>query len=249
MEGPSARPHNAALSLPSWRTDATRILYWVTLGAAAGGLGGLVFGGIGGRLAMFVLRHTSHDSVRGVETDDGFIIGRFDLLDTAELLLVTTIMGVVVGLIVVAGKPFLPAAAPAMWGVAGLLLGGGLIVRRDGIDFTLLAPAWLAVAMFVVIPGSGAAAIALLARLYERFWWRQRRLTFVAMVPALPALAVLPLGIFVLVVALLWLLALRLPGVRELPRLKPVRVLALVVFAALVVLGGLDLLRDTRALL
>lgn len=46
------------------RQDLKTIVFWISLGSAAGGLGGLLVGGIGGRLAMLVLRLTSNDSVR-----------------------------------------------------------------------------------------------------------------------------------------------------------------------------------------
>lgn len=38
---------------------------------------GLLIGGVGGRLAMFVLRLTSSETLHGLETDDGFIVGSF----------------------------------------------------------------------------------------------------------------------------------------------------------------------------
>ena len=48
----------------------------VLLGAAAGAWAGLLIGGIGGRVAMGVLRVTSKDTVRGRISDDGFEIGQ-----------------------------------------------------------------------------------------------------------------------------------------------------------------------------
>ena len=125
---------------PPCATTST-LAYWISLGAAASGLGGALVGGIGGRLAMFLLRLTSDASVRGIESDDGFIIGRFDLASTAQLLLVTIILGVILGLIVVAGRLFFPKGGmPFAWAAAGGLAGGPLFISEDGVDFTLLGP-------------------------------------------------------------------------------------------------------------
>ena len=46
-------------------------------GVTGGFVCGLLIGGVGGRLAMFVLRLTSDPSLRGARTDDDFIIGVF----------------------------------------------------------------------------------------------------------------------------------------------------------------------------
>ena len=51
------------------RRDLAFLWRWVLLGGAAGALAGLLVGGIGGRLAMFVLRRTSDQSVVGIESD------------------------------------------------------------------------------------------------------------------------------------------------------------------------------------
>ena len=57
----------------------------VIIGAAAGAL----IGGVGGRIAMRVLMLTSDDTVRGLQSDDDFEIGRFTLANTIALLIIT----------------------------------------------------------------------------------------------------------------------------------------------------------------
>jgi hypothetical protein len=52
---------------------------------AAGALTGALIGGVGGRLAMLILRLTSDPSLHGLETDDGFTIG---IVSTSTLFLV-----------------------------------------------------------------------------------------------------------------------------------------------------------------
>ncbi len=238
-------PHDFSL-----RANLKLVAYWVTLGAAAGGLGGALIGGIGGRVAMFILRLTSNDGVRGIESDDGFIIGRFSFFDTLQLIAVTTVFGAIVGLIVVAGRPFLPKRGmPFAWAVAGAITGGAILIQQDGVDFTVLEPHWLAVAFFVVIPGLGAGAIAWLTALYSRFWWRKRRLTALASVAGIPAVILVAPAIAALVVGGVWSLAMLGARFRRLPGWMPVRIAAIAVFALIVILGLADLTRDTRAII
>ena len=49
--------------------------WWILVGTAAGAIAGLLIGGIGGRLAMLLLRLTSDEIVLGLTSDDGFEIG------------------------------------------------------------------------------------------------------------------------------------------------------------------------------
>lgn len=225
------------------------VAYWATLGAAAGGLGGLLIGGVGGRLAMFFLRLTSDDSVRGLESDDGFIIGRFGLEDTASLLIVTAVLGAIVGLIMVAGRPFLPRRGmPIAWALAGATAGSAIIIQQDGIDFTALGPHWFAVALFVLIPGLGAGVIAWLTEFYTRFWSRRRWLSAFAAIAALPSV-VFPVGVAAsLIVGVPWAVAMRSRRLRSLPDWRPARLAAVIVFAIVVAIGLVDVVRDANAI-
>ena len=47
-------------------------------------------------------------------------------------------------------------------GKAMMLVGGSLLVHTDGVDFTRLSPAWLAIAMFVAICAAFGAVVT---------WW------------------------------------------------------------------------------
>jgi hypothetical protein len=162
----------------------------VLLGAAAGAWAGLLVGGVGGRLAMFLLRVTSPDYVRGVESDDGFEIGRFST-DTVFLLALTTIAGAVVGMGFVAVRRALPIAWRVWsWTLVGATVGGSLILHADGVDFQLLEPAWLAVSSFVVIPAGGAALMAVWVERWDRWWFTDRRRTIAV---AIPTVVLVPL--------------------------------------------------------
>jgi hypothetical protein len=207
----------------------------VLLGAAAGAWAGLLVGGVGGRLAMFVLRLTSPDYVRGVTSDDGFEIGRFSF-DTVFLLALTTIAGAFVGIVFVAIRRALPVAWRFWsWTLVGATAGGSLILHADGVDFNLLEPGWLAVAMFVAIPAGGAALMAIWVERWDRWWLTDRRRTIATALPTvLLVTLVLPVLIATAAVVLVAVAA-QSGTVRAAVRLAgpPIGRLALVVVAAL----------------
>jgi hypothetical protein len=170
----------------------------VLLGAAAGAWAGLLVGGVGGRLAMFVLRLTSPNYVRGIKSDDEFEIGRFSF-DTVVLLALTTIAGAVVGIGFIAIRRALPVAWRVWsWTLVGATVGGSLILHADGVDFNLLEPSWLAVAMFVAIPAGGAALMAIWVERWDRWWFTSRRRTIAT---ALPTVVLVPLILPLLIAA------------------------------------------------
>lgn len=117
-------------------------------------VGIIVIGG-GSRLAMFLLRVTSPDSVVGVESDDGFRIGQFTILDTYNLLNLGGALGIVGAAACVTVAPWL--VGPRWFGLftVGLTaaaLVGSMVIVPDGVDFAVLAPTWFAVALFTVLP-------------------------------------------------------------------------------------------------
>jgi hypothetical protein len=48
-------------------------------------------------------------------------------------------------------------------GIANAAFFGALLVAPDGVDFNVLDPLWLAVGLFVLLPGSWAATVVVLA--------------------------------------------------------------------------------------
>jgi hypothetical protein len=141
---------------------------WSTLqrlgaSTAMGAFGGFAIGGVGGRLAMLLLRITSDPVLHGRSTDDGFTIGIVST-ETTFLLIATTVIGALGGAAYLLIRGALPERRRALvTGALGALVGGAVIIRPDGIDFTALDPLALAVALFVAIPFAGAAAISSLA--------------------------------------------------------------------------------------
>jgi hypothetical protein len=124
------------------------------LGAAltAGFLSGLLVGGVGGRVAMLVLRLTSDPSLRGLQTDDDFTIGVVSFA-TVFLLGLTAFAGALGGIVYLIVRSWLPERwRPWLFGSLTGLVGGAMVIRPGGIDFTRLEPLSLAVAMFIAIP-------------------------------------------------------------------------------------------------
>jgi hypothetical protein len=131
-------------------------------GVTGGFVAGLLIGGVGGRLAMLILRLTSPSTLRGVSTDDGFTIGRVSA-QTIFLLRVTAGLGIAGGVLYVVVRWWIPVAwrVPTMTVFFGLVGSSG-IIGPDGLDFSALSPLPLAIAMFVAIPTLYGAAMPLI---------------------------------------------------------------------------------------
>jgi hypothetical protein len=133
-------------------------------------LGALV-GGVGGRLAMLLLRATSSSHVHGVTSDDGFFLGRVTLAGTYNLIAV----GAAIGIIGAAAYRWVEhwLLGPSWFRQLTAALGagavvGGMLVHTDGVDFNVLEPEWLAVTLFVLVPALFAFFIGPLQRRLDR---------------------------------------------------------------------------------
>ena len=152
MDAPSATGSSVTV-----RRDAAAVAWWVLVGAALGAIAGALVGGVGGRLAMLLLRMTSPDDVIGMISDDGFEIGVFSF-DTAQLVLAMAMLGAINGVLYAALRGAIPRKLRLpLWSVFAAALGGASIVHDDGVDFAFLEPAALAIALFVLLPGAAAA--------------------------------------------------------------------------------------------
>ncbi|MGZ8607546.1 MAG: hypothetical protein ACXWXQ_10945 [Actinomycetota bacterium] len=219
---------------------------------AAGLVTGALIGGIGGRIAMFVLRLTSDPSVRGLESDDGFTIG---VVSSATLFLVvfTMVLGLVGAIAYLGIRSWLPERwRPWLFGSLTGLLGGALIVHPDGIDFTSIEPAALAIAMFVVIPAAYGVATSLLVERFLRddsmFAGSRASLALLAFLLPLGLLG--PTGLAVLAVILAALvLRPRVPGLAGLWTSAPVTWLGRIALAAVAIAAAVKLTRDVTTLL
>lgn len=138
--------------------------------ATAGLLCGFVVNGIGSRLAMMLLARLN-PHVTGRISDDSFRMGRFTLDNTTGLVVFATAVGVLGGLIFVAVRSL--RFGPRWFRVASVSIGpavvvGSVLVHTDGIDFHVLEPTWLAVALFVALPGLFALTVSLLTDRWTR---------------------------------------------------------------------------------
>lgn len=137
-----------------------------------GALLGLLVGGVGGRLAMMLLARLSPEAT-GVTSDDGFVMGQFTASGTLNLLAAGTFLGAIGGVIYALLRGLM--IGPRWFQV--LSVGGGpavvvgsMLVQTDGVDFRLLQPTWLAIALFVAIPGVFAALLTLVSERVLRAW-------------------------------------------------------------------------------
>jgi hypothetical protein len=171
------------------------------LAAAMGGgiVSGVVIGGIGGRLAMFVLRLTSDPSVHGIKTDDGFVIGRFTG-DTIFLVIFTALLGAVTALLYLVIRLWLPKSWRwLVMTLLGAVIGGALFIRPGGPDFTVLEPLRLAVAIFIALPALHGLTMSVLVESFLSHAPRRFIATFLALLLSLAPLLLLGVpGLFVI---------------------------------------------------
>ena len=127
---------------------------FLSIGVAAGFLAGLIIGGVGGRFAMFVLRLTSDPALHGIKTDDDFTIGIVSG-QTMFLLAATALAGTMGGVLYLVARHWIPHDARG-WGSALFFgsIGAAFAIRPGGVDFTLISPLPLAIAMFIALPAA-----------------------------------------------------------------------------------------------
>lgn len=250
MIGTTARPAPAASGL---RVVAGRL----SSAALIGFLTGVVVGGLGGRLVMLVLRLTSDPFLRGLETDDGFTIGVVSR-ETMFLVILTAFLGVVGALVYLAIRPWLPPRVrPWTAGVVAGAVGGAVAIRPDGIDFTLLEPLWLAVAMFIALPAAYGVVLAVLVERSFRRPVGERWRSLIGLpllLPLLPLPIALGLrgpvqtGVLLAAIPVLWLLS-RGRGLASAWTTPVVTWIGRTALAAVTALAVVVLVRDVVAVL
>jgi hypothetical protein len=226
--------------------DTLRLI--VTAGVSCG----VVFVGVGARLAMLLLRVTSEPFVHGVESDHGFRIGRVTVGGTYNLLALGAAVGVIGASTYLLVRTWLIGPR---WlrrttvGVASAVVAGSMLVHDDGIDFHLLAPNWLAIGLFVLLPGTfGVAIAATVDRLNRHVGVRRARIWW----PPLLMLAVFPQVLillpFVAVVVVVFTGANRSDLWRRLRARRSIRLGVRAGWASIAVLGVIALVNDVVAI-
>jgi hypothetical protein len=214
-----------AIADVTWQQDLTTRARRVSTAVIAGLSMGALIGGIGGRIAMFVLRVTSDPALHGAETDDGFVIGQISGA-TLFLVIITSVLGVLGGMFYLAVRSWLPERRRAvLFGVFGGIVGGAGVIRPGGIDFTLLDPLPFAIAMFIALPAIYGVVVS---RLIER-WLREdsgpgaSQAWTLGLIPLLVVAFLGPVGIGVAVgMLVLWIVHRTAPGVARLWGSPPV---------------------------
>lgn len=219
--------------------------------ATIGGLvSGAVVGGLGGRLAMFVLRLTSSDSLHGLESDDGFIMGQVSSI-TVFLVMFTGVLGVLGALFYLAVRAWLPERRRAvLMGVFGGIVGGAAFIKTDGIDFRLLEPLPLAIALFVALPAAYGVAMSLLVECRLRdatersSWWA------LGLIPLIGLAFFGPSGLGVLVlIAAAWVVRRKAPSLASLWRSATVVWIGRAALLAVTAASLVALVRDITRIL
>jgi hypothetical protein len=250
---PTARSRLVALAPEaSWQRSAlidvrATVLSGIWLGA--------LVGGVGGRLAMLILRVLSPDSVHGVVSDDGFLIGQVTLSGTYGLIGVGAGVGIIGAVAYrwvdrwLIGPGWFRQVTAALG--AGAVV-GSMLVHTDGVDFRVLEPRWLAIALFVLLPAVfgfliGPCQVALTR---TDAWPHRGRKRWI--LPVVSVLLVPPLIVLVAVVTAAMLAA---AGIRRQVPGDPFRdntLVGLVVRGAwlgIAVLGLASLVSDARTIL
>ena len=216
----------------------------------AGVATGVLVIGVGSRLAMMLLRVTSGAPVHRLKSDDGFIIGRFTLSGSYNLLLLGATAGVIGAGAYQWVRPWL--LGPPWLRSVSLALGSGavvgsMLVHSDGIDFRVLRPTWLAIALFVALPAAFAAAIGRAVDAVDRTASQTRRGAKRFIVPAAAAvmfpLALFPLA-FAVPVLIFWVGVRNQPGFRRLVERRAFRFAARTAWLGVAVVGLAALLGD-----
>lgn len=233
---------------PTAITSAARTLAAIT---AAGALLGLLVGGVGGRVAMLALARMNPRAT-GVTSDDGFPIGQFTLAGSLNLLLAGVMLGVLGAALYAALRSLM--VGPRWFQVLSIAAGpavvvGDQLVHVNGVDFTLLEPAWFAIAVFVLIPGLYSAMLTILAERWsgpDRFFARGP-----LPLALVPLLAFGPLAPLLVILAVAWFvletLRRRFPG-GAVPGTTAAAWLARAALTALFCIALVELVRDIRVL-
>jgi hypothetical protein len=245
-------------SIPATRTTEDQHVRAVVEGMRVLIVGGISAGvlivGVGSRVAMFVLRITSSDSVHGVKSDDGFIIGQVTLGGTYNLLQLGAAVGIIGAGVYMMVAPWL--LGPTWFrrlttGLAAAAVAGSALVHADGTDFTLLKPKWLAIGLFVALPGLFGALIGSFVDAVRRpgSWTsrgRRRWIVPLVCVACFPV-TVLPL-LFAAIVLILWAMASAAGVVRLLRKAPAYAIVVRSLWLFVAVAGLVALVNDIDAL-
>jgi hypothetical protein len=232
--------------------QAQRFLEGMRVLVVGGITAGVILIGLGSRLAMLLLRVTSSDSVHGVESDDGFIIGQVTLAGTYNLLLLGAAVGIIGAAAYLLVAPWL--IGPKWFrhlttGLAAAAVVGSMLVHADGIDFRVLKPTWLAIGVFVALPGLFGGLVGVIVDAVRRpeSWTARGRWRVVL---PIVLVACFPLSIFVVIIAGAvfgaWVLVRDLGAIRNVRTSAPYALVIRGAWLAVAIVGLVAIINDTQ---
>lgn len=164
-------------------------------------IAGIIVMGAGGRLMMRIIAATSPEHAQGLVTDMDAIVGVSTAGGTASFILfVGSGAGVIGWLLRMATRRLLPDRS-SIAGLVGAGIGAGLLARSSSLldpanhDFQILSPAWLAVAMILLLVILFGVALAQLSDRLAGSWRVPRtRRDIVWLAPLLPIVFLPPIA-------------------------------------------------------
>jgi hypothetical protein len=137
---------------------------------AAGAIAGFLIAGLGSRAAMRIVA-LADSSTDGALTQDQFIVGEMNFGDTAGLVILGTIVGLVSGLIYLGIRRWMPVPRwlrGLAFGYGALVTGGLLLINPDSVDFRIFEPVILPIALFAALFVLGGGVLAFLGDRFHR---------------------------------------------------------------------------------
>ena len=232
---------------PAPREAALVVLRTFATISLVGAVTGALVVGILARLGMRLLAHLN-PAAAGITSDDGFEIGEITLHGSLQLVAAGAQFGLLGALSYFVLRGLM--TGPDWFRLASVSLGpaavvGALVVGTEGVDFRVLHPVPLAVAIFVAVP---AVYVAVLSRVSERLLAGEPlpvAMTALGLAVWVSLLPIVPIVALALVLAAALLATRTGQRLRTSPRfLWTLRALLALVFVAAV----LDLVGDLLAL-
>lgn len=161
--GPVAKNDTALGALWRWTAPMRGAL-------AAGLISGFVIFGLGSRVAMLIIA-LADPSTDGALTEDQFIVGDRSLVDTLNLVLLGTFLGVIASFVYLGLRRWIPVPRSIRglaFGYGALVTGGNVLIKPDSVDFRVFEPVLLAIALFVSLFLLGGVVLGALTDRFHR---------------------------------------------------------------------------------